>query len=237
MQVLIPLGGNGTRLKEITKEKIPKGFLFFNGEPLLAYHMKMFIKAGITKFILDFDRQEYIDLFNKYKSEGLIPKAEIITNRREIPEDGNYHDVPFASFLSKDIKKAVSVDDTIFLLSDIFFYYRDLILLIKSYCNSCSSIFATYEWTDVNMIVGISNPPIWAGLAIFSKSDACHVIDAGETYYCPTDIQVIDNIEDKGGKPCFIKLSKCVNINTRVDYNYAKVLFEKLEEEDVNSVF
>ena len=44
-------GGQGTRIKEITKNNIPKALIKINGKPIIWYVVSALLKYGVKKII------------------------------------------------------------------------------------------------------------------------------------------------------------------------------------------
>ncbi len=52
-QAVILSAGFGTRLKEITKDKLPKAMVPLRGKPLLEHHIEQFKKYGVKEFFIN----------------------------------------------------------------------------------------------------------------------------------------------------------------------------------------
>lgn len=50
--MVIQAGGKGTRMRELTKNKIPKPMLLMNGKPMLQWQIENCVKYGIRNFII-----------------------------------------------------------------------------------------------------------------------------------------------------------------------------------------
>ena len=50
--VVIQAGGKGTRLKELTRDKLPKPLLKINGKPMIEWQIENASKCGIREFLI-----------------------------------------------------------------------------------------------------------------------------------------------------------------------------------------
>jgi len=71
---VIAAGGKGTRLKEKTGGKIPKGLVHICGKPILSYQLEALSKAGIRDVHISFGNRKFVNLFKTYVKNNLVPE-------------------------------------------------------------------------------------------------------------------------------------------------------------------
>jgi choline kinase len=72
---VIITGGKGSRIPELTSGVIPKSLCFVKKKPLLAYHITLLKKAGITEFLVVFEKDWQEALFKNFVQNNFFPKA------------------------------------------------------------------------------------------------------------------------------------------------------------------
>ena len=85
---VIQAGGKGTRLRELTNDKIPKPLLEINGKPMIEWQIENLIQYGIREVVIIIGHlgekiQEYFGNGNRWKV-----KIEYIREKRPLGSAG-----------------------------------------------------------------------------------------------------------------------------------------------------
>lgn len=232
LKAVIFNGGRGRRLLSITKKPTPKGYLFFNGKPLINYQLVSLKKAGLKEVIIVLRSQKNKKEFETFQKQGLVPKdisyQIYITRHQETISPYLIFDLPeFFSFLkNRDILCLHS--DNIFWSSDIKNFLQKIENLENS---SLVSLPQDYNLENLPFKVNknrVSNLGLvekfgrlgnFTGLAYFRNEDLLKMKDlAGTTKYFVSQNKFISKIIKEKAIINLHWLKFFINMNEIEDY-------------------
>ncbi len=113
-KAVLVVGGQGKRIPELTGGIIPKSLCFIKGKPLLTYQIQILVLFGVKDFLLVFEKDWQVALFQNFVQNNFFPKARYRTCVLDWQKSKN----PFAY---KEIQSFITNSAFIFSHGDIFY--------------------------------------------------------------------------------------------------------------------
>lgn len=141
MKAVIFNGGKGTRLRGITGGRIPKGYIMFEGKPLIAYQLEVLKRTGhFDSVTVVINNESDITVFRGFQECGLVPKMNVSFVRVDL-SSVKPNDHPYSIFRYEGLFSLVGNEDLLCIHSDSVFNSDDITSVIDvTRKNGCSTV-------------------------------------------------------------------------------------------------
>lgn len=126
VKVIIPAGGDGTRLGALNKTGCPKSLIEFNNKPLISYQLNLISKAGINDVLLSVNSECQLEALKKCLKSEQISLNYTFGFHSEFGH-------PCELFRNKNIEKFIGNSPFIYTQSDVYYTKNYFKILLKAY--------------------------------------------------------------------------------------------------------
>ena len=192
IKVFIAAGGDGSRIKKVTMEVIPKSLANINGFPLVSYQLRTLLDFGFQDITISFNYSWQAELFDLLMLKGYVPKNNYIKTFHPF---GTEHYMDILKF--GDGKKILDGKSSLFYTSgDVIYKKSWLRSFVKLFKENHCSIFTKWKPKKLipprvitlnNKIVRINREQnaTWSpGPTLIIHAD--HIIDFRNTFSRPS---------------------------------------------------